>query len=55
MWRATLSPTIIRDVIRGELGHAKLMGWLQQTGDRVVPTELGRRFTNDVVSLFLPD
>ena len=44
-----------RDAIRGELEHAKLMGWLQQSGDRVVPTELGRRFTNDVISLFLPD
>ena len=22
---------------------------------RVVPTELGRRFTNDVIGLFLPD
>ncbi|MGO3128178.1 MAG: radical SAM family heme chaperone HemW [Luteimonas sp.] len=30
-------------------------GWLQREGDRVVPTELGRRFTNDVVALFLED
>ncbi|MEF3083854.1 radical SAM family heme chaperone HemW [Luteimonas sp. SMYT11W] len=30
-------------------------GWLQRDGDRVVPTELGRRFTNDVVALFLED
>ena len=30
-------------------------GWLQREGARVVPTELGRRFTNDVVALFLED
>ncbi|VXB96634.1 putative oxidoreductase [Luteimonas sp. 9C] len=29
--------------------------WLQRDGDRIVPTELGRRFTNDVVALFLED
>ena len=30
-------------------------GWLERDGDRVRPTELGRRFTNDVVSLFLEE
>ena len=30
-------------------------GWLDVDGERVVPTELGRRFTNDVIALFLPD
>jgi oxygen-independent coproporphyrinogen-3 oxidase len=44
-----------RQAIAGELGHARLMGWLQGDGDRIVPTELGRRFTNDVISLFLHD
>ena len=44
-----------REAIRSELEHARLMGWLQPAGDRIVPTELGRRFTNDVISLFLPD
>jgi oxygen-independent coproporphyrinogen-3 oxidase len=44
-----------RAVIASELGHARLMGWLQGDGDRLVPTELGRRFTNDVISLFLHD
>jgi oxygen-independent coproporphyrinogen-3 oxidase len=29
-------------------------GWLAMEGDRLLPTELGRRFTNDVVELFLP-
>ena len=28
-------------------------GWLERTDGRLVPTELGRRFTNDVVELFL--
>ena len=44
-----------RDAIRTELQHAMLMGWLRQTGEHIVPTELGRRFTNDVISLFLHD
>ena len=30
-------------------------GWLQRDADRVVPIELVRRFTNDVVALFLED
>ncbi|MBW3549380.1 MAG: radical SAM family heme chaperone HemW [Proteobacteria bacterium] len=30
-------------------------GWLERTGERIRPTELGRRFTNDVVALFLND
>ena len=44
-----------REQIASELDHAKLMGWLEAQGERVVPTELGRRFTNDVISLFLHD
>jgi oxygen-independent coproporphyrinogen-3 oxidase len=44
-----------REVIAGQLEHARLMGWLIPQGDRLVPTELGQRFTNDVISLFLPD
>ena len=30
-------------------------GWLERSADLVRPTELGRRFTNDVVSLFLDE
>jgi hypothetical protein len=30
-------------------------GWIGLEGDRVIPTELGQRFTNDVISLFLAD
>jgi oxygen-independent coproporphyrinogen-3 oxidase len=29
-------------------------GWMTVAGDDAMPTELGRRFTNDVVELFLP-
>jgi oxygen-independent coproporphyrinogen-3 oxidase len=36
------------------LQTARARGWLEVTDDRVTPTELGRRFTNDVVELFLP-
>jgi putative oxygen-independent coproporphyrinogen III oxidase len=42
-----------RDRIAQPLEHARARGWLTVAGDRVVPTELGRRFTNDVVELFL--
>ena len=41
--------------ISAELAIARERGWLDTRGDRVVPTELGRRFTNDVIGLFLPD
>jgi putative oxygen-independent coproporphyrinogen III oxidase len=42
-----------RAVIAARLQRAAANGWLEVGTDRVVPTELGRRFTNDVVSLFL--
>ncbi len=35
------------------LAAASARGWLERTDGRLVPTELGRRFTNDVVELFL--
>ena len=42
--------------IETPLATAARNGWVQQMSDgRIVPTELGRRFTNDVVSLFLDD
>jgi putative oxygen-independent coproporphyrinogen III oxidase len=44
-----------RAAIRRELDHAVLSGWLENDGERVVPTELGRRFTNDAIGLFLHD
>lgn len=42
-----------RDRIAAPLAQAVARGWATVAGDRVVPTELGRRFTNDVVELFL--
>jgi coproporphyrinogen III oxidase-like Fe-S oxidoreductase len=42
-----------RAVIAPELAEAARRGWLEAAGERVVPTELGRRFTNDVIGLFL--
>ncbi|HEX2595751.1 MAG TPA: radical SAM family heme chaperone HemW [Luteimonas sp.] len=44
-----------RDAIAGELATALERGWIRIAHDHVTPTELGRRFTNDVVSLFLTD
>jgi len=44
-----------RGAIGKQLEHIRLMGWLETQGDRLVPTELGRRFTNDVISVFLQD
>ncbi|MEO6137696.1 MAG: radical SAM family heme chaperone HemW [Luteimonas sp.] len=42
-----------RMVIADELAIASEHGWIVIAGDRVVPTDLGRRFTNDVIALFL--
>ena len=42
-----------RSAIEAPLRRAYASGWLEREGDRVRPTELGRRFTNDVMSLFL--
>ncbi|ALN56262.1 MULTISPECIES: radical SAM family heme chaperone HemW [Lysobacter] len=44
-----------RDAIAAQLAEAMAAGWLERDGDRVRPTELGRRFTNDVVALFLDE
>ena len=41
--------------IDAELHAALARGWVTRDHGRVVPTELGRRFTNDVIGLFLPD
>ena len=42
-----------RAVIAAELEEARGRGWLEQEGEHWRPTELGRRFTNDVIGLFL--
>jgi len=44
-----------RTMIAAELECALDREWITLQDDRVAPTELGRRFTNDVISLFLPD
>lgn len=44
-----------RDAIATGLAQAAGRGWLEVGGDRVRPTALGRRFTNDVIALFLHD
>jgi putative oxygen-independent coproporphyrinogen III oxidase len=44
-----------RTAIDKKLSHAKLMGWLEEHEAHVMPTELGQRFSNDVMGLFLAD
>jgi len=44
-----------REAIASELAQATERGWIRIEGDHVAPTELGQRFTNDVISLFLAD
>jgi len=43
-----------RQVIAAPLRTAVERGWMIVDAERAQPTELGRRFTNDVVELFLP-
>ena len=42
-----------RDAIAGRLAEGVERGWLAVDRGHVQPTETGRRFTNDVISLFL--
>ena len=42
-----------RSSIAGELETARARGWLEAREGHWRPTELGRRFTNDVIGLFL--
>ncbi|WP_394005161.1 radical SAM family heme chaperone HemW [Luteimonas sp. WGS1318] len=42
-------------VIAARIDTAVAAGWLTVDAGRIVPTALGRRFTNDIVSLFLDD
>ncbi len=41
--------------ISAALAKAESAGWLACEGERYAPTELGQRFNNDLVSLFLAD
>ena len=45
---------LARSAIAGQLAQAHANGWLKEDPDWIRPTELGRRFTNDVIGLFLP-
>ena len=40
--------------IAAALAQAQSRGWLELQQDRVQPTDLGKRFLNDVIGLFLP-
>ena len=42
-----------RSAISGRLAVAGARGWIEDDPARITPTEFGRRFTNDVVALFL--
>ena len=46
---------LARATIAPQLQAARARGWLAGDGDRVVPTELGLRFANDAIGLFLTD
>ena len=41
--------------IAAELEAARQRGWLDNAGSHWRPTDLGQRFTNDVIGLFLKD
>jgi len=40
-------------LIRHELDEAEKRGLLQREGQRIAPTELGQRFLNDLLQIFL--
>ncbi|MBS0463628.1 MAG: radical SAM family heme chaperone HemW [Proteobacteria bacterium] len=44
-----------RAAIGAQLKTALARGWITHDGEHVQPTELGQRFTNDVIALFLPE
>ena len=44
---------LARAAIAGKLATARERGWLEPGDDWLRPTELGRRFANDVIGLFL--
>jgi oxygen-independent coproporphyrinogen-3 oxidase len=49
--RTGLDALVIEPVLR----DARSRGWLEIDAARIVPTELGRRFLNDVMAAFLPE
>ncbi|MEO7431513.1 MAG: radical SAM family heme chaperone HemW [Dokdonella sp.] len=49
--RCGMDSSAIADALRS----ARKRGWISDDPERIVATELGRRFLNDVIGLFLPD
>lgn len=45
---------LAEDRIAAALDEAQGRGWLAVTADRIRPTDLGKRFLNDAIALFLP-
>jgi putative oxygen-independent coproporphyrinogen III oxidase len=45
---------LVRDDITSPMRESIGRGWLTDDGRRVQPTELGRRFLNDTIAVFLP-
>ena len=45
---------LAEDRIAAALDEAQSRGWLAVTADRIRPTDLGKRFLNDTIALFLP-
>jgi oxygen-independent coproporphyrinogen-3 oxidase len=41
--------------IAAQLARGQARGWVERTHERIRATELGQRFLNDVIELFLPD
>jgi oxygen-independent coproporphyrinogen-3 oxidase len=41
-------------LIETQLNHARQKGWLTHDAHRICTTELGQRYLNDVVAMFLP-
>ncbi|HEY6986506.1 MAG TPA: radical SAM family heme chaperone HemW [Rhodanobacteraceae bacterium] len=46
---------VSRETIATPLAEARERGWLEADDARLVPTESGRRFLNDLIALFLPE
>jgi oxygen-independent coproporphyrinogen-3 oxidase len=44
-----------RASIAGQLALARERGWIEPDDERLRPTELGLRFANDAIALFLGD
>jgi coproporphyrinogen III oxidase-like Fe-S oxidoreductase len=41
--------------IEGVLDNARTRGWIEEDDKRLRTTDIGQRYLNDVIALFLPD